>query len=68
MRPEGPVARKSDYEIRLVPHREGARFIAQHHYARGTSNTAVAFVRAGKSRKRKFVFPLDEGCVCSQED
>jgi len=42
MRPEGPVARKSDYAIRPVPHREGARFIAQHHYARGTSNTAVA--------------------------
>lgn len=41
-RPEGPVARKRDYEIRPVEHRTGAQFIAAHHYARGASNTAVA--------------------------
>lgn len=42
MKPLGPVARKGDYEIRSAPFKIASRFIAEHHYARGGANTAVA--------------------------
>lgn len=41
MKPLGPVARRSDYEVRDAPLHEAARLIASEHYARGCSNTAV---------------------------
>lgn len=41
MKPTGPVARRTDYQVRDVPLHEAAWFISAHHYARGCSNTAV---------------------------
>lgn len=41
MKPECPVARKSDYTFRDAPLAELAAFIRAEHYAKGCSNTAV---------------------------
>lgn len=41
MKPDGPVARKSDYVFRDAPFSELAAFIRREHYAKGCSNTAV---------------------------
>jgi hypothetical protein len=41
MKPNGLVARRADYTIYDCPHSVAVRFIAQHHYARGASNTST---------------------------
>jgi hypothetical protein len=41
MKPDCPVARRNDYAIHDCPHDVASRFVAQHHYARGASNTGV---------------------------
>ena len=41
MKPDVPVARREDYEIRDCPLHEAAAFISATHYARGCANTAV---------------------------
>lgn len=55
VKPLGPLARKGDYEIRPVPFKVGARFIAEHHYARGGANTAVAMHGLFKKSSGKLV-------------
>lgn len=40
MRPTN-AARRADYDIGTIPHREARAFISEHHYAKGASNTSV---------------------------
>lgn len=42
MKPACPVARRTDYEVRDIPHADAVAFIAAHHYAKGAANTSVA--------------------------
>ena len=41
MKPDVPVARRADYAVYDCPHNVAVRFIAQHHYAKGASNTST---------------------------
>lgn len=41
MKPERPVARRSDYRVVDIEHAVGVELIRQHHYARGDANTHV---------------------------
>lgn len=43
MKPNKPVARRGDYSFREIPHKQGADFIAAHHYARGCSKTGKMY-------------------------
>ncbi len=41
VKPEGPVARRTDYVVEACPHAEAAALIESFHYAKGASNTSV---------------------------
>lgn len=41
MKPDGPVARRADYEVISVPHVVAKVLVATFHYARGAANTSV---------------------------
>ena len=40
-KPEGPVARRGDYLVALVPHAEAVALVTSSHYAGGAGNTSV---------------------------
>ena len=42
MKPEGPIARRTDYTVTPCTHAEAAAAVVAWHYAKGSSNTAVA--------------------------
>lgn len=42
MKPSGPTARRADYRIAPCSFADARALVIQHHYARGTANTAVA--------------------------
>src|SRR5271166_885645 len=56
MKPDGPVLRKEDYEVRTVPLKTCQEMVAKYHYARTGSNTAT--FRHGLFRKTN-----PENCV-----
>lgn len=41
VKPEGPVARREDYEIVACPHAQAAALVKTHHYARSAANTST---------------------------
>lgn len=43
VKPDVPVARRSDYTFRQVDHAIGAALIREHHYARGCSKTGTMY-------------------------
>lgn len=42
MKPEGPVARRSDYVVESCEHRVALSLVSRLHYTRGAANTSVA--------------------------
>lgn len=65
MKPDCPVARRSDYTFTQIPHALGALFIREYHYARGCSKTGVMYgaLRAGFLVGVAQWLPPTKGCA-----